>query len=323
MRDVTRPIDGTTAPIPAGIVGAGRTRNGLGPFLAEFLEATGFVVRGVSGRSPNRAAANAKMIAQRLGHEVSAFPSPKSLCASGIAALAIASPAPFHLEALRAAAELSVPTLCDKPLVHENDSREGAEIIDTFARKRIPLLENCQWPYALPAFVGLHGAVETGKRLAVEMGLSPARRGREIVQNSVSHLLSIIQALVQFDFGMFVSDVHIDDPTYEAMRNVLSFRLAGAERTIEGVLHLKICEAPPRPAWLAINGCRMDRQIRNGYAWVFSASGREIALPDPIKELVKSFAVLAKNPDPISIELEWKVIRQRLDWYRQILSKLR
>ena len=99
---------------------------------------------------------------------------------------------------------------------------------------------------------------------------------------------------------------------------MLSFRLAGAERTIEGVLHLKICEVPPRPAWLAINGCRMDRQIRNGYAWVFSARGREIALPDPIKELVKSFAVLVKNPDPISMEPQRKVIRQRLDWYRQI-----
>jgi predicted dehydrogenase len=95
--------------IPIGIVGAGRSRNGCGPFLASFFEKEGFLVRGVSGRSPEGASANAEMLGQRLGHELNPFASPAELCASGVAALVIASPAEFHLEAMREAARPRKP----------------------------------------------------------------------------------------------------------------------------------------------------------------------------------------------------------------------
>src|ERR1700736_4413687 len=125
--------------VPIGIVGAGRSRNGLGPVLAEFLEHEGFFVAGVSGRSLERAAANAESIGRKLGHEVNPFSSPTALCASGVAALVIASPAEFHLDALQAAVEAGLPALCEKPLVHETHGQEGAEVIDAFSRKRLPL----------------------------------------------------------------------------------------------------------------------------------------------------------------------------------------
>ena len=51
-----------------GIVGAGRSRNGLGPFLASHLEAAGGQVVAVSGRSADRAAAAADGLETRLGH---------------------------------------------------------------------------------------------------------------------------------------------------------------------------------------------------------------------------------------------------------------
>src|SRR5438270_13186930 len=104
--------------VPVGIVGAGRTRNGLGPFLAEYLEKQGCFVAGVSGRSLERATVNAEAIARNLGHEVKPFASPKALCATGVAALVIASPPEFHLEALEAAAEAGLPALCEKPRGH-------------------------------------------------------------------------------------------------------------------------------------------------------------------------------------------------------------
>src|ERR1043166_5508495 len=125
--------------VPIGIVGAGRTRGGLGPFLAKFFEGEGFFVAGVSGRSFEGATANAQTIGQQLGHEVTAFASPAALCAADISALVIASPAQFHFEALQAAAEAGLPTLCEKPLVHENHAKQGAEVIETFTHKRLPL----------------------------------------------------------------------------------------------------------------------------------------------------------------------------------------
>src|SRR5207248_2128203 len=201
--------------IPIGIVGASRSRGGLGPFLAKFVEDEGFFVAGVSGRSLERATTNAETIGKNLGHEVRPFAFPSALCASGVAALIIASPAEFHLEALQAAADAGLPTLCEKPLVHENHGKEGEEVIEVFARKGLPLVENCQWPYVLPAFSQLHGPIGTGEHLTVELGLGTPRPGREMVQNTVSHLLSVIQAVAPIDSSAVVREVSIADPFYE------------------------------------------------------------------------------------------------------------
>lgn len=318
MRDL---VTGKPALIPVGIVGAGRTRAGLGPFLAAFLEQEGFFVAGVSGRSLERAAINAETIGHQLGHEVKPFSSPNALSASGVTALVIASPPEFHIEALQAAAGAGLPALCEKPLVHQNHSKEGAEVIEVFARKRLPLLENCQWPYVLPAFLQLHGAIKNAQHLRVEMGLGPPRPGREMVQNTVSHLLSVVQAV--FDSSAVVSDVSLADPSYKETRNLLRFRLVGRNKTVDGLLHLEICATVPRPAWLAINGCRMDRRVGEGYSIVFAANGREVAIADPTKELVKHFALLVRNQDSVLIDQDRDRIRQRLEWFRQIMDKLK
>jgi Oxidoreductase family, NAD-binding Rossmann fold len=312
-----------TAPIPIGIVGAGRSRNGLGPFLAGFLEAGGFVVAGVSGRSFDRAAANAEVLNKRLGHEIDAFASPAELCASGVAALAICSPTKHHLEALRAAAESGLPTLCEKPLVHESDSTEGAEIIERFARQNLFLLENCQWPYVLPAFSQLHGPLGTGKQVRVAMELGPGQTGREMVQQTLSHLLSVIQAVASPGPETTLSDVSIDDPSFTRVRNLLQFRLTSATKTVEGALHLKVCAAPPRPAWLEIDGRRMERRIGPGYSFHFSANGSEVAIADPTTKLVEHFGLLMRTRDPGAIDLDRTMIRQRLGWYGQILARLK
>ena len=61
-----RTRDAKAGTVSIGMVGAGRTRNGLGPFLAEFLETEGFVIAGVSGRSLERAQSNAGTLGVRL-----------------------------------------------------------------------------------------------------------------------------------------------------------------------------------------------------------------------------------------------------------------
>jgi hypothetical protein len=320
---MTKLISVKGEPIPIGIVGAGRSRNGLGPFLAEFLEREGFFIAGVSGRSLDRATANAEAIGRQLGHNVNPFAAPAALCASGVAALVIASPAEFHLEALQAAVEAGLPALCEKPFVHENHGEEGAEVIQAFARKRLPLVENCQWPYVLPAFFKLHRAVETVETLRVEMGLGPPRSGREIVQNTLSHLLSVIQEVTPLDCNAVVTEVSIADPSYKERHSVLRFHLVAPEKSVAAVLHLQICEAPPRPAWLAINGRRIDRKVGKEYSIAFSANGMEVPIEDPVTQVVKRFALLVRNRDRVLIDHDHDRIRQRLNWYLQILAELK
>ena len=105
--------------ISIGIVGAGRTRFGLGPILARCAERAGMRVEGVAGRSPERARANARDLSQSLGHAIRPHESVEALCASSIEALIVASPPHHHLHALDAAVSSGLAVLCEKPLVHE------------------------------------------------------------------------------------------------------------------------------------------------------------------------------------------------------------
>ncbi len=316
-------VDSTRAAlVPVGIVGAGRSRNGCGPFLAQFLESEGFLVNGVSGRSLERATANAQAIGRQLGHEVEPFACPVALCASGVAALVIASPPEFHLEALHAALEAGLPALCEKPIVHEKHGEEGAEVVEAFARKRLPLLENCQWPHVLSAFLQLHRPVGSGEQLRVEMGLGAPRAGREMVQNTVSHLLSVIQAVATVPSNAAVTEVSVVDPSYRNTHNCVHFRLVAPGRTIEGLLHLDIHAVMPRAAWLAVNGFRIDRQVGPGYSIAFAANGKKVPVEDPVERVVKRFALLVRSRDAALIDDDCDRIRQRLDWYRRIMDKL-
>jgi hypothetical protein len=313
--------DGQTAPVPVGIVGAGRTRGGLGPFLAGFLEAEGFIVTGVSNRSMERSIANAETIAKLLNHPVTSFASPESLCAGGVSALVIASPPEFHLEALQAAASASLPTLCEKPLIVNNQVERGLAIIDHFATNHLPLVENCQWRYVIPAFLQLHGSVPSKREMLVELGLGTPRFGREMIPKYIPHLLSVIQA-IDSTGDATVEDVEIDDPRCERTDNTLHFRLHGRAKTVLAKLHLNLCVDPPRPAWLAINGRRIDRHVGEDYSITFSANGAKVAIFDPVRQLVRSFSQLVRNRDGVVLSLEHNLIRQRLVWYGQLLSQL-
>ena len=57
--------------VPAiGIVGAGRTRQGLGPFLANWFEKCGARISGIAGRDLARTRLAASAMSQQLGHPV-------------------------------------------------------------------------------------------------------------------------------------------------------------------------------------------------------------------------------------------------------------
>src|SRR4051812_30430380 len=158
-RCITPPSnDNDVSPIAVGIVGSGRTRNGLGPVLAAFLEQSRCRVVAVAGRSADRAGVNAGALEQHLGHPVYACRDVGELCTSDIAALIIASPPEHHLAALQAAVAAKLPVLCEKPLVHEHQVSDGCAVVDAFMHDGILLMENCQWPFVLPVLQELYGA---------------------------------------------------------------------------------------------------------------------------------------------------------------------
>ena len=79
-------------PRSVGILGAGRSRNGLGPYLARDCERHGLRVQAIAGRDAVRTAAVAADLGRSLGHAVAVCDSVHDLLQTGIDALVIASP---------------------------------------------------------------------------------------------------------------------------------------------------------------------------------------------------------------------------------------
>jgi hypothetical protein len=308
--------------VPVGIVGAGRSRHGLGPFLAGFMERAGCRVVAVAGASLDRAQRNALDLGQRLAHPVRACRDLEELATAGIAAMVVSSPVAFHLYALRVALAAGLPVLCEKPLVDEPQLAEGLSVIGAFRQARVLLTENCQWPFVLPALMQHSASPVVPPFRQVAIGFAPPRTGRAMARGLLPHLLSVIQALAPLDSDTRVEDVCWDRPPSGEL-SVLRFRLNGPQVDIAASLYqLEVSQTPPRPFWIEVNQTRFVRQVATDYSFAFACGGAAFPVPDPTMRLVQRFADWLRDPDQAGIDREISLVHQRLEVYQKLLAKL-
>jgi hypothetical protein len=310
------------SPLRVGIVGARRARQGLGPYFADAFEAAGASVTAVAGRDAASAQRAAAALADRLGHPVAAAADARALARS-VDALVVASPHAHHLEGLDAALAAGVPCLCEKPLVSWQAAPEGLARITRFQDRQLLLVENCQWPFVLPALFALYPALEGAPIRSVVMGLGPGASGPAMVADSLSHVLSVVQDLVVLDATTAVVNLRQSNAAPDAESNVLTFDLRDARVSIAVELQLRRCPEQPRPAWIAVNGQRIDRRIGADYAQSFAApDGRAMNVRDPLHQLVYRFVAQLEAKDRERIAAIASSVALRLRLYADILREL-
>lgn len=305
-----------------GLIGPGRTRNGLGPFLARFLERAGVSVVAAAGRDGERTAAACEALEKEVGHAVRPHASIDALLgAESLDCLVIAAPPPAHLPALRAAVAAGLPTLCEKPLVGIEDAAAVPGLLEEFAAKEVLLVENCQWPETLEAYDALWPGRDVVSSVA--MRLSPVGCGREMIEDSLSHFLSLAQAVGGLGSGTQVLDAGYEGAAPDTEDCVLDVEFVTGERVVGGRFELKREERQPRPAWIEIDGRRADRKVRTeDYAMRFEApDGRSVDVADPLERLVYRFASALRDParDLIRTEAERIGVRARL--YEELVRR--
>lgn len=312
-----------TAPPRIGIVGAGRTRNGLGPFLATAFEQAGACVTGVAGRDLLAAAPAAAALEARLGHPVMAHASPAALAAV-VDALVIAAPAAAHLAAVAAALEAGVPCLCEKPFVLPAQTDQALALVAAFGDRGLLLMENCQWPFVLDTMFALHPELVGTTIATLEMGLSPSARGRAMILDSLSHALSVAQVVAAVDPAGEVADIRQRDAGADAESDELRFDLrCQGGSALAVTLRLQRHETQPRPAWIALDGQRVDRRIGADYAMsLVTADERSKSLPDPLHSLVYRFASLLTRGTPDIVRILAESVATRLRCFRSVIDAL-
>ena len=280
----------TTSP-RVGIVGARRARQGLGPFVARDLVAAGAVVPcflatgAATCEEARRALREAAGIEARGYTELGAMLEGESLDA-----LAILSPAETHERYLAAAAERGLHALCEKPLCWgaPDPSERAARVVAGFAERGLLLMENCQWPFALPAFEALHPGALSRPPSRFEMLLEPVSRGLQSLVDSLPHPISLLQTLLPG--ASRVSEIAFSTRDPAAAQLTVRLRYETEAAACDAEVRLASGAGWPRRAELALDGRRARRLVSpEGYRLSFADAGRSVPLPDPLTRLVAAF----------------------------------
>jgi predicted dehydrogenase len=275
-----------------GILGAGRRRQGLGPFVARDLLAAGAEVPGFVVTSPESRDAVSRAWSSDLGIQPRGYLDLDSLLRSErLDALAILSPAETHEAYLEAALEASLHVLCEKPLLWARPElgQAARRIADRFESRGLLLWENCQWPYTLPVFERLHPGTldKPPRRLAIR--LQPASQGAQMLGDAAPHALSLIQALLPGAAGS-LEGLRFSGGRPASRKLAVAFRYRTPERELEVEIELLRSDRRPRQACLEIDGHRAERLVApDGYQLSFADGTRTVPLPDPLTLLVADF----------------------------------
>ena len=308
-----------------GLIGARRVRQGLGPFVARDLHRLGADVSCVLGTSKQTAESAAREL-REIGIEARAWSDLDALLeAEDLDALAILSPAATHEGYLRRASKARLHVLCEKPFIWggQGAAERSAQLVAEFDAHALRLVENCQWPCTLPAFESLHPGVLDEPLERLEMRLSPVGRGEEMLVDSLSHPLSVLQAL-EPDRGAGLEAAEFTADGADVLTLRFDYRASG--RRVRCEVRLVRSESVPREAGLGVNGRWADRLVRKSdYSMLFAADDRSVELPDPLGVLLARFLDSLDSPDsPDSQEGRdgWRIV-QRMQMLEGIVEAFR
>lgn len=277
------------------VIGARRVRNGTGPFLARQVADSGATLVGVLGTTPATAEAARAALAED-GYECQAFTSFERMVAETRPhALVIATPAGTHRPWLESALQHELHVLCEKPLLTVFNE-DAALLPYRFAAVGRVLIENCQWPETLDAFRELHPNCKLQDVTRFRMMLAPEFRGLSRWIETLSHPLSLLQALAQGPAEIEAVRFSESGPAAQDAR--LSFRYQTLDRAIECEIRMQDTGERPRPAEFAFDDFVSRRVVEqpdyqfffdDGYRPEGEGEARRVPAEDPQRRLVERF----------------------------------
>ena len=310
------------------VIGARRSRQGLGPYAARDLAAAGADVVAIAGTRTETVDEAAQHLREQFGLAVRGYCDiPTMFASEELDAVAICSPEAKHREHLQQALDARVHVLCEKPFVFDpgrDNAADAEQIVAGFAAANRIVMVNEQWPMTLAGFAACHPNCDLDHLTRLEMLLCPSDTGPEMIPNALPHVGSMLFALAPT--GGEVRDVSIRWGTSQAAELPqsemdLRFVYAFQNREAEVTAAFRTVPDQPRPAGYAINGYAVQRLIdltdysmsllprpgqstQSATAWMLSPQAREaligssiaISVKDPLSMLVNQFIRRLSDP---------------------------
>lgn len=269
------------------VIGAGRTVNGIGPYIARYFQQHDMPVTAVLGRSAESAARAAADL-EPFGIRAKAYTSFSEMIGKAKPdAVAIAAPTATHAAYIERCLASGVHIFCDKPFAAPDTPDLTAWLVSVLRRahmKGLTVAMNSQWPFVLPWYAELCGEVAPDKVRTFAMRLSPGVSGPAMIPDSVPHAVSLLyDALGNGEIKALSfkrqDDAHIIEFTYSTDRT----RCKAAITLVQEL-------SQPRTLTFGFDGRIATRVIDPAsYAMSLTCKGKSLAIPDPLELSVKDF----------------------------------
>jgi hypothetical protein len=270
------------------IIGAGRTRNGIGEYIGKYFHKNGAKVISLLGTT-ERTSFNASAALKKYGIEAKAYTDFYGMVeAEKPDAIVIASPSSTHYEYLTKCIDLRLNIFCEKPFIWCEEEDMGRIIKDIFKKareKELTIAMNSQWPFSVEYYENICGKIEIKRVNQFFIHLSPSSSGKEMIPESVPHALSLLYHIFR--------DGKIKNLNFELNGEkeiAIHFGYLFGMNECSVLIKLTSQESQPRDFSFGFNGKEVFRSLDfENYNIYFSYGNKKLKIADPLELSIKNF----------------------------------
>ena len=280
------------------IIGAGRTRNGIGEYIGKYFHKHGGRVTSVLGTT-DKTSLQASLALRKYGIEAHPYIDFNEMVKiEKPDAAVIASPSSTHYEYLLKCIDSGLHIFCEKPFIW-NDDMDPRKMVEEISgkafEKKLTIAMNSQWPFSIDLYEAICGKIVIQKSNTFFIGMSPPVPGRDMIRESVPHALSLLYCLLGIG--------EIDDLNFETNgEREISIRFGYQSETqaCDVFIQLRFLETPPRPFSFGLNDRIVFRSLDlENYEIFFNYGGKKMKIIDPLELSVKNFMeAVEKGEEP-------------------------
>ena len=270
------------------IIGAGRTRNGIGEYIGKYFHQQGAIVTSVLGTS-EKTSRRASMALRKYG--VGARPYTdfdEMVRMERPDAVVIASPSSTHYGYLLKSLDSGLHIFCEKPFIWDDHMDILKRVNDIFKKAgegKLTIAMNSQWPFSIGAYEELCGKLRIRKSNAFLIRMSPFSPGRAMIPESLPHPLSLLYCLLG---AGEIEDLKFEREG-EGEMNIRFTYLFGT-KACDVVVRLAHQKTPPREFSFGFNDKIVVRSLDpQNYEIYFNYGDKKLRIRDPLELSVRDF----------------------------------
>ena len=281
------------------IIGAGRTRNGIGEYIGKYFHQHGGKVISVLGTT-EKTSHQASLALRKYGIEARPYNDFEEMVGmEGPDAVVIASPSSTHYEYLLKSLDSGLHIFCEKPFIWDDytDVLERVEdVLRKAGQKKLTIAMNSQWPFSIEAYEELCGKLEIRRSNAFFIRMSPFSPGEAMIPESLPHPLSLLYCLLG---AGKVEEVSFESREEGEMD--IRFTYLFGTKACDVAVRLVHQKTPPREFSFGFNDKIVIRSLGlQNYEIYFNYEDKKLRIRDPLELSVKNFMeAVEKKIEPL------------------------